>query len=44
MQMGRYRIDLANHTVHSADDPDETVHLTRTEWQLLDVLLRDPAN
>ena len=25
------------------DDPAETVHLTRTEWQLLEVLLRNPG-
>jgi two-component system, OmpR family, KDP operon response regulator KdpE len=25
------------------DDPAQTVHLTRTEWQLLDVLLRNPG-
>jgi two-component system, OmpR family, KDP operon response regulator KdpE len=42
-QIGRYTIDLAARSVHGMDDPAQTVHLTRTEWQLLDVLLRNPG-
>jgi two-component system KDP operon response regulator KdpE len=42
-RVGRYTIDLAAHAVHATDDPAETVRLTRTEWQLLHVLLRDPG-
>ncbi len=39
--VGRYRIDLANRTVHS-DDADPP-HLTRTEWQLLEILATHPG-
>jgi two-component system, OmpR family, KDP operon response regulator KdpE len=38
--IGRYTVDLGRHT---ARDGEETVHLTRTEWQLLEVLLRNPG-
>jgi two-component system KDP operon response regulator KdpE len=41
--LGRYQVDLHNHTIHAAGDPAESVHLTRTEWQLLEVLLRNPG-
>jgi two-component system KDP operon response regulator KdpE len=41
--VGRYTIDLAAHAVHTTDDPTQTVHLTRIEWQLLEVLLRNPG-
>jgi two-component system KDP operon response regulator KdpE len=43
VSIGRYTIDLAGHTAHATDNPDQTVHLTRTEWQLLDILLRNPG-
>jgi two-component system KDP operon response regulator KdpE len=41
VRIGRYSVDLAKLRVHRTDQPDVTVHLTRTEWQLLDVLLRN---
>jgi two-component system KDP operon response regulator KdpE len=43
VDIGRFRVDLHHHTVHAIDAPDQTVHLTRTEWQLLEVLLRNPG-
>jgi len=43
VDLGRYRIDLRAHTIQATDDPDVTVHLTRTEWQLLEVLIRNPG-
>jgi two-component system KDP operon response regulator KdpE len=43
VQVGQYTIDLAAHAVHATDDTAQTVHLTRTEWQLIDVLLRNPG-
>jgi two-component system KDP operon response regulator KdpE len=43
VRVGRHLVDLAARTAHHLDDPDRTVHLTRTEWQLLDVLLRSPG-
>jgi two-component system KDP operon response regulator KdpE len=41
--VGRYTIDLAAHTAHATGDPRHVVHLTRTEWQLLEVLTRNPG-
>jgi two-component system KDP operon response regulator KdpE len=43
IRIGRYTIDLADHSAHRSEDPTQTVHLTRTEWQLLDVLVRSPG-
>ena len=42
-RVGRYAVDLIARNAHAADDPTQTVHLTRTEWQLLDVLVRNPG-
>jgi len=42
-RIGRYDVDLTAHTAQAADDPGESVHLTRTEWMLLDVLVRNPG-
>jgi len=39
--LGDYLVDLAAHTVRSADGSD--VHLTKTEWQLAEILLRNPG-
>jgi two-component system KDP operon response regulator KdpE len=39
-RIGRYMVDLGRHT---AQDGEHSVHLTRTEWQLLEVLLRNPG-
>jgi two-component system, OmpR family, KDP operon response regulator KdpE len=36
-------IDLADRRVNDPDGSSETVHLTPTEWQLLDVLLANPG-
>jgi two-component system KDP operon response regulator KdpE len=41
--IGSYEVNLASHTVmraSSGGDEQEQVHLTRTEWRMLDVLLR----
>jgi len=43
VQVGRHSIDLTARTVHETDDPSRTVHLTRTEWQLLELLARNPG-
>ena len=42
-RIGRHTIDLANHTAYLTEDADQVVHLTRTEWQLLEVLIRNPG-
>ena len=41
VQLGRWTVDLVDRTVASTDGG--RVHLTPTEWQLLDVLLRNPG-
>jgi two-component system KDP operon response regulator KdpE len=41
VHIGRYEIDLSART--ATDDAGETARLTRTEWQLLDVLVRNPG-
>jgi|SRR5579875_3155484 len=49
--LGRWRIDLAAYTAHRADDPGAgeqapvpaAMHLTPTEWRLLELLLRHPG-
>jgi two-component system KDP operon response regulator KdpE len=43
VRIGRYIVDLERHTVSGVDAPADTQHLTRTEWQLLEVLLRNPG-
>jgi len=40
-RIGRYSVDLERHT--AVDDDGGAAHLTKTEWQLLDVLLRNPG-
>jgi two-component system KDP operon response regulator KdpE len=40
VHIGRYEVDLA---AREARADGELVHLTRTEWQLLDVLARNPG-
>jgi two-component system KDP operon response regulator KdpE len=42
VHIGRYRVDLADRSVR-ADDTGEEVRLTPTEWQLLDLLARNPG-
>jgi two-component system KDP operon response regulator KdpE len=41
--IGTCRIDLAAHTVTRAGPAGEAVHLTLTEWRLLEILLRSPG-
>jgi two-component system, OmpR family, KDP operon response regulator KdpE len=41
VRVGRYDVDLANHRV-TADD-GTAVHLTPTEWQLVEVLVAEPG-
>jgi two-component system KDP operon response regulator KdpE len=41
--VGRFQVDVGRHRVEAIDGSGETVHLTRTEWQLLEVLIRDPG-
>ncbi|GAA2372945.1 response regulator [Dactylosporangium salmoneum] len=43
VRIGDYEVDLAAHDVHRADDPVRRLHLTRTEWRLLELLLRNPG-
>jgi two-component system KDP operon response regulator KdpE len=45
VSLGQCAIDLAAHTVtrRRGDAPPEPVHLTRTEWRLLEILLRSPG-
>jgi two-component system, OmpR family, KDP operon response regulator KdpE len=43
VHVGRYIVDLVRHTVQAPDDPADAPHLTRTEWQLLEALLRNPG-
>jgi two-component system KDP operon response regulator KdpE len=40
-RIGRYLVDLGRHT--AVDEDDGAAHLTKTEWQLLEVLLRNPG-
>ncbi len=41
--IGRYTVDLAGHRVTATADPQEVVHLTRTEWELLTAVVREPG-
>lgn len=41
-RIGAYEVDLTAHTVTDAATGD-TVHLTRTEWLLLEALVRNPG-
>src|SRR5213078_2742292 len=41
VRIGRHTIDLADRLARA--DDDTTVHLTPTEWQLLDILTRNPG-
>jgi two-component system KDP operon response regulator KdpE len=44
VRVGRFRVDVGSHQVEAGDGTGgETVHLTRTEWRLLEVLIRDPG-
>lgn len=39
--VGRWTVDLANHQV--TGDGGESVHLTKTEWSVLEILVRHPG-
>ena len=41
--IGRYSIDLVTRVVNSKDPQAPPVHLTRTEWQLLEAVVREPG-
>jgi len=41
VQIGRTTVDLANHTVCASDH--QRIRLTPTEWQLLEILIRNPG-
>ncbi len=41
VQIGRHTINLAEHSI--SNEADEDVHLTRTEWQLLEAVVREPG-
>jgi two-component system KDP operon response regulator KdpE len=43
VDVGQYQVDLQNHIIRGRDDPSVTVRLTRTEWQVLEVLIRNPG-
>jgi two-component system, OmpR family, KDP operon response regulator KdpE len=43
VHIGQYTVDLDNLSAYRTGEPTRLVHLTRTEWQLLDVLLRNPG-
>jgi two-component system, OmpR family, KDP operon response regulator KdpE len=43
LRVGRYDVDLQNHTIRAADEPTDFLHLTPTEWQLLEALVRNPG-
>jgi two-component system, OmpR family, KDP operon response regulator KdpE len=43
VRIGRWTVNLTDRTAHGTDDPEQTAHLTRTEWQLLDILVRNPG-
>jgi len=42
-RIGRFLVDLTARAAQTADDPRQPLHLTRTEWLLLDVLVRNPG-
>jgi two-component system KDP operon response regulator KdpE len=41
--IGQYVVDLAARTVRPTTGEGEDVHLTKTEWQLAEILLRNPG-
>jgi two-component system KDP operon response regulator KdpE len=43
VEIGRYTVDLERRTVRITEGDGEAPHLTRTEWQLLEILLRNPG-
>jgi two-component system KDP operon response regulator KdpE len=43
VHIGLHTVDLGERSVRRQDDPHQTVHLTKTEWQILDLLIRNPG-
>jgi two-component system KDP operon response regulator KdpE len=43
VQLGRWTVDLNDHVIYKPRAPAEQVHLTPTEWQLLQALVRHPG-
>jgi two-component system, OmpR family, KDP operon response regulator KdpE len=43
VRIGRHAVNLADRRVEGDDRPGQTVHLTPIEWQLLEVLVRNPG-
>ncbi|TAM81793.1 MAG: response regulator [Jatrophihabitans sp.] len=43
VEIGEFTVDLEQHDVHLSRDPDQHMHLTRTEWQLLTILATNPG-
>lgn len=43
VQVGRWRVDLNDHLIFQPDSAGRQVHLTPTEWQLLQALVRYPG-
>lgn len=41
--IGRYTINLALHTIESSNGDAPAVHLTRTEWELLEAVVSEPG-
>jgi two-component system, OmpR family, KDP operon response regulator KdpE len=41
--VGRYLVNIADHTVTMVDGSDALLHLTPTEWQLLETLATNPG-
>ncbi len=43
VQLGRWIVDLNDHVIYEPMAPAQQVHLTPTEWQLLQALVRHPG-
>lgn len=41
--IGRYTVEMASRTITSTDSSAPAVHLTRTEWQLLEAVVTEPG-
>jgi two-component system, OmpR family, KDP operon response regulator KdpE len=43
VHIGQWLVDLGDRVVSDTSDPTRTVHLTRTEWQLIELFARNPG-
>jgi two-component system KDP operon response regulator KdpE len=43
VRVGDYNVDLAAHVISAAGNGAGSVHLTPTEWKLLEILIRNPG-